>query len=679
MRSRRTFLGASVLVVACLAGPWSAWPARAADPPPRRSTPVWAWCGVDPDQPDAIAAAESMHRDSGVDVTFGPCVQPTGNYTPADPGDRYVTPAKYHRLVTLNAAHGMKTVVYDARLWSENSITRSAAIEEWRPQAADVAAWDLGDEFDPALPEWAILRHRWDLVESDATLRTGVHAFANFTSFALNEAIRDIPYVRRLLSFATYYFDRGAGRAGEFAGSTDTLMCGVNAFDHDDLHPTPASIVSDMTTLRRAGCNQFLIFGGHRVYGTDHFGTQSLTDPSGNPTNLAAAVLQGALEPDAGVVGLQPARLLDTRPGAATVDGASSGIGRLASGSVTELQVGGRAGIPAGAAAAELAITVVGPDAAGFVTAYPCGTTPPNAASATYVAARLVTTSVTVRLDPAGKACLFTLVGTDLVVDATAVHPAGSWFVPVAPARLVDTRTTGGSGTIDGAFSATGRLPDNSVTAVQIAGRAGVPTGAAAATMTVAVTGAPHAGYVVLYPCGAPVPLAANVVWAAGETVTNSVTAKLASDGTVCIYAQTGVDVIVDLAGYHPADTSFVALDPARIMDTRAGGITVDGRSAGIGLRPAGSITELVVGGRGGVSTAAGSAVVDITVLGAVKDGFVTAFPCGSPQPNAAVLSFRAGAIVANATTVRLGTGGKVCVYVQQDAQVLVDVNGYQP
>ncbi|MCU1360484.1 MAG: putative thermolysin family peptidase, partial [Ilumatobacteraceae bacterium] len=44
--------------------------------------------------------------------------------------------------------------------------------------------------------------------------------------------------------------------------------------------------------------------------------------------------------------------------------------------------------------------------------------------------------------------------------------------------------------------------------------------------------------------------------------------------------------------------TAAIPLLPGRVLDTRIGGITVDGRSAGIGIRSAGSVTELTVAGR---------------------------------------------------------------------------------
>ena len=43
----------------------------------------------------------------------------------------------------------MKTIVYDARLWSVDAAIRREAIEYWMPSLDWIRAWDMGDEFDP--------------------------------------------------------------------------------------------------------------------------------------------------------------------------------------------------------------------------------------------------------------------------------------------------------------------------------------------------------------------------------------------------------------------------------------------------------------------------------------------------------------------------------------------------
>ena len=125
--------------------------------------------------------------------------------------------------------------------------------------------------------------------------------------------------------------------------------------------------------------------------------------------------------------------------------------------------------------------------------------------------------------------------------------------------------------------------------------------------------------------------------------------------------------------------TSYQPLDPARLLETRSGLSTVDGRFNGAGLRPANSITELSVSGRGGVAVGAATVVLNVTVTEAIAPGFVTVYPCGIAPPLASNLNYRSGATVANAVIVKVGSGGKVCLLNTGPTQLVVDVNGYLP
>jgi hypothetical protein len=106
---------------------------------------------------------------------------------------------------------------------------------------------------------------------------------------------------------------------------------------------------------------------------------------------------------------------------------------------------------------------------------------------------------------------------------------------------------------------------------------------------------------------------------------------------------------------------------------------TVDGLFDGIGRRAAGSVTELLVAGRGGVPADAVAVVLNVTVTGPSGGGFATVFPCGSEPPNASNLNYAAGQTIPNAVTARVGVGGKVCVFTHAETDLIVDVNGYHP
>ena len=196
--------------------------------------------------------------------------------------------------------------------------------------------------------------------------------------------------------------------------------------------------------------------------------------------------------------------------------------------------------------------------------------------------------------------------------------------------------------------------------ALNVAGRAGVPGGAASAVLNVTVTGATAPGFVTVYACGQPVPNASNLNFVPGQTVPNAVVSRLSATGQVCLFTSQATHLIVDAGGYFPTAVVYVPLaTPARLLDTRPGAPTADGQFAGGGLRPAGSVTQLPVLNRAGVPGTAATVVLNVTVTGATAPGFVTVFPCGQPVPNASNLNFDAGATVPNAVVASVGTGAR--------------------
>ena len=88
----------------------------------------------------------------------------------------------------------------------------------------------------------------------------------------------------------------------------------------------------------------------------------------------------------------------------------------------------------------------------------------------------------------------------------------------------------------------------------------------------------------------------------------------------------------------------FVGVSPARLLDTRSGGVTVDGAQEAGGGFGSGETRRLPVVGRGGVPAAGvGAVVVNVTVAGASAAGYVTVFPSGEVRPLASNLNYRRG------------------------------------
>jgi hypothetical protein len=79
--------------------------------------------------------------------------------------------------------------------------------------------------------------------------------------------------------------------------------------------------------------------------------------------------------------------------------------------------VGGSAGVPPGATAAVLNVTVTDTDTPGYVTVYPCGGAVPLASNLNYVAGDTRANLVAVRIGTGGKVCFFTNGHAALVAD----------------------------------------------------------------------------------------------------------------------------------------------------------------------------------------------------------------------------------------------------------------------
>ncbi len=144
-------------------------------------------------------------------------------------------------------------------------------------------------------------------------------------------------------------------------------------------------------------------------------GVVSLSSAALTPT--APPVVTAPPLTGGGYTSLDPARLLDTRPDGATIDGLSRTGAKLDGGQEIQLQVTGRGGVPAGAVAAVLNVTVTDPQGAGYVTVYPCGTTRPNASNLNYVTGQTIANNVVVKIGINGTVCLYSQQTTNLIAD----------------------------------------------------------------------------------------------------------------------------------------------------------------------------------------------------------------------------------------------------------------------
>jgi len=380
-------------------------------------------------------------------------------------------------------------------------------------------------------------------------------------------------------------------------------------------------------------------------------------------------------------VPLTPARVADSRPGGVTVDGLFAGKGLRSADSTLQLDVAGRGGVPVDAPAVTLNVTVTEAAADGFLTVYPCDQARPTASNLNYSSGSTIPNAVVTKLAATdaskGAVCVYVQQAAHVVVDVNGYFPPTTTYDPINPARVIDTRA--GSTTVDGQQAGAGAAAAGSVTTVSITGRAGVPADAAAVVLNVTVTEPAAAGFATVFPCGTQPPTASNLNYTPGLTIPNLVVAKIGAGGAVCVFTQSPTHLIADVLGYFPPATSYHALVPARLSDSRPGAATVDGTFAGSGLVPLGSVTVVHVLGRGGVPANASTAVLNVTVTEPAAPGFVVVYPCGIQPPLASNLNFVAGQTIPNAVLTKIGNGGDVCIFNSQPTHLITDVAGYFP
>jgi hypothetical protein len=276
-----------------------------------------------------------------------------------------------------------------------------------------------------------------------------------------------------------------------------------------------------------------------------------------SPTSLGGAGLYDALA--------APVRICDTRAGNPSnlsapnnqCNGAANAGMTLRTAGTIAVRVGGLDGIPAGATAAVLNVTVVNPVAPGFLTIYPQGGAQPGASNLNYTTNQVTANRVIVPLSGSGEISVYSSASADVVVDVsgyyTATGGSGTQFsAEAAPVRICDTRPGNPSG-LSG--------PDNqcdaktigasSTLVVNVTGLAGVP--AAAKSVVINLTGvSPSAPtFLTVFP-GPTLPFASDLNPAPHEVRANLVVATLNANGTISIYNSAGtMNVVVDVLGWY--------------------------------------------------------------------------------------------------------------------------------
>jgi spore germination protein YaaH len=368
---------------------------------------------------------------------------------------------------------------------------------------------------------------------------------------------------------------------------------------------------------------------------------------------------------------LAPVRILDTRTGLGL-------SGPFKAGQARTLAIAGKVpGVPSGAMAATGNLTVTGATRAGYVR---LGSTISGPSSTiNFHAGESRANGVTLGLAPdgslSGQYYVSTGSGTvQLIFDITGYFlrdPGGATFVPVAPTRIVDTRSRKGI---------TAALAARKVATFPVVGLAGVPAEAVAITGNATVTGQTGSGYVTVAPTIVPGvdPSSSTLNFPLGDTRANNVTVPLSGGQLQVEYvgkAKTTAGFIFDVTGYFLPGLSgatFVPLVPGRVVDSR----TYQGFT---GPLKTGATARFAVSGQVSVHAIAVAVVGNLTCTAQTSSGWLAIAP--GVEKATSTLNFPKGDNRANGFVSLLGTGGTLAVTFAgsrgSTTQVVVDILGY--
>jgi hypothetical protein len=351
---------------------------------------------------------------------------------------------------------------------------------------------------------------------------------------------------------------------------------------------------------------------------------------------------------------LAPRRVLDTRDTSSVLQGDAVRSLNLASAL-------GRS--PGSFTAAVLNVTMVDAIGEGFMTVWPSGSDRPQASNlnsdhAGSTTADLVTTAV----GADGVVQIYTSIATHVIVDVAGIYePAATSkdgrFQALAPSRLLDTRDLGP------------RLSAKQTTLLGVSGKGGLPpTGVSAVVVNLTSTAATTAGFVTAWAEGSR-PTASNLNVERGSTRANQVIVPVSADGTIQLYNDASMHLIVDVTGYFTsAEASlsdrglFVSTVPMRLLDSR----DAPGRPG------TGCVARIVV------PATASAAVTTLTIADARKAGYATMWPGSQGRPTTSSLNLDGvGQTRPNHAVTGLDSSQALQVYVEPKGHVIVDLAGY--
>ncbi|MDG9678128.1 hypothetical protein [Micromonospora sp. DH14] len=244
----------------------------------------------------------------------------------------------------------------------------------------------------------------------------------------------------------------------------------------------------------------------------------------------------------------------------------------------------------------------------------------------------------------------------------------GGDYVPIDSIALLDTR--------DGTGGTTGVRGAKSVTTFNAVGIGGIPASGVSALMVDVTAIYPTANtFLTIYP-DLTDPKASAMNASIGEVMTNSAVVKPGTNGKLAVRNAGGnVHIRVDVVGYFTTATGsvgsgFVPVNHTRVVDSRTGqGITA-------GTMPTSGTRTANISGGGLVPTSATAVMLDVVVIGATGNGWMTV---GSSAVAETGIDYAKG-VTSMGMVVKLNPGGGGSVILENRGSavhVAITVQGY--
>jgi 6-phosphogluconolactonase (cycloisomerase 2 family) len=258
------------------------------------------------------------------------------------------------------------------------------------------------------------------------------------------------------------------------------------------------------------------------------------------------------------------------------------------------------------------------------------------------------------------------------VTVVVAGPPPGLRFVPVTPCRIADTRNPVGpfgGPFINGGTSRGFAIPNSACN---------IPATAQAYSVNVTVVPRGPLGFLTMFPCGQTLPLASTLNATDGRVKAAAAIVPAGTNGGVCAFATNDTELILDINGYFVTDSSpsvlaFYPVAPCRLVDTRNTAGALGGPSL------VGNVTRTfpILASPCQIPATAKAYSLNFTSVPKGSLGFLSTWPAGQTIPLVSTLNATTGAVTANAAIVPSGTNGDISVFVTNDSDVVIDINGY--